>query len=108
MQSVTWELPARLERVPFQYGPFLTIIRTFKSRNTEENTMAIIVSIPTPLRSLTGGEEQVQADVATVRAVVDDLEKRHAGIRERLLDDKGVRRHVNLYVGEEDIRFLDG
>jgi molybdopterin converting factor small subunit len=43
-----------------------------------------------------------------VRAVIEDLEGKHPGLRERLLDDKGVRRHVNLYVGDEDVRFLDG
>jgi molybdopterin synthase sulfur carrier subunit len=66
------------------------------------------VRIPTPLRSLTGGEESVQASGANVRALIDDLESNHPGIKDRLLDDKGVRRFVNIYVGEEDIRFLDG
>lgn len=68
----------------------------------------VTVRIPTPLRSLTGGEEQVQASGETVRAVIEGLEQKHPGIRDRLLDDKGVRRFVNLYVGDEDIRFLDG
>jgi sulfur-carrier protein len=67
-----------------------------------------IVRIPTPLRSLTGGEEQVQAAGTTVREVIASLEGRHPGIRDRLLDDKGVRRFVNIYVGDEDIRFLQG
>jgi len=67
-----------------------------------------IVRIPTPLRTLTGGEEQVQAAGDTVKDVIETLEKNHPGIRERLLDDKGVRRFVNIYVGDEDIRFLDG
>jgi len=67
------------------------------------------VRIPTPLRTLTGGEEQVQAPGDTVKDVIEALEKNHPGIRERLLDEKGtVRRFVNLYVGDEDIRFLDG
>ncbi|HET9929137.1 MAG TPA: MoaD/ThiS family protein [Polyangiaceae bacterium] len=66
------------------------------------------VRIPTPLRTLTKGEEQVQASGDTVRAVIETLEKDHPGIRERLLDEKGVRRFVNIYVGDEDIRFLDG
>ena len=68
----------------------------------------VTVRIPTPLRTLTAGEEQVQADGATVKEVIDTLEKNHPGLRERLLDDKGVRRFVNIYVGDEDIRFLDG
>ena len=70
--------------------------------------MAVTVRIPTPLRTLTGGEEQVPGEGATVKAVIEDLESRHPGLRERLLDEKGVRRFVNIYVGDEDIRFLDG
>ncbi len=71
--------------------------------------MAVTVRIPTPLRSLTGGNEEVALeDVATVGAAIDLLEVRHAGIKDRLLDEKGVRKFINVYVGEEDIRFLDG
>ena len=70
--------------------------------------METIVRIPTPLRTLTGGADEVTASGSTVREVLDDLEAKHPGMRERLLDDKGVRRFVNIYVGEEDIRFLDG
>lgn len=66
------------------------------------------VRIPTPLRTLTGGHDEVKATGATVAAAIEDLEKSYPGIRDRLLDDKGVRRFVNIYVGEEDIRFLDG
>jgi molybdopterin synthase sulfur carrier subunit len=66
------------------------------------------VRIPTPLRTLTGGNDEVKAVGATVAAVIDDLEKNHPGIKDRLLDEKGVRRFVNIYVGEEDIRFLEG
>ena len=68
----------------------------------------VTVRIPTPLRTLTGGEEQIQASGDTVRAVLEGIEQKHPGVRERLLDDKGVRRFVNIYVGDEDIRFLDG
>jgi molybdopterin converting factor small subunit len=70
--------------------------------------MDVTVRIPTPLRTLTGGEEQVKSTGGTVREVIETLESRHPGMRERLLDDKGVRRFVNIYVGDEDIRFLDG
>jgi sulfur-carrier protein len=66
------------------------------------------VRIPTPLRTLTGGQDEVKAAGATVAEVIEDLEKRHPGIKDRLLDAKGVRRFINIYVGEEDIRFLDG
>ncbi|HYO98340.1 MAG TPA: MoaD/ThiS family protein [Polyangiaceae bacterium] len=68
----------------------------------------VTVRIPTPLRTLTGGEEQLQVPGETVRELIETLEKNHPGIRDRLLDEKGVRRFVNLYVGDEDIRFLDG
>jgi sulfur-carrier protein len=70
--------------------------------------MAITVRIPTPLRTLTGGAESVLASGPTVRDLIDDLEAKHPGMKDRLMDDKGVRRFVNLYVGDEDIRFLDG
>jgi molybdopterin synthase sulfur carrier subunit len=76
-------------------------------QENKEHHMAT-VRIPTPLRPLTGGEDQVQAAGDTVKDVIETLEKNHPGIRERLLDDKGVRRFVNIYVGDEDIRFLDG
>jgi len=65
------------------------------------------VRIPTTLRKYTGGAEAVQADGATVAALVADLDKRHPGIRERICDESGaVRRFVNIFVNGEDIRFL--
>lgn len=70
--------------------------------------MEITVRIPTPLRTLTGGQDEVRATGATVGDVIADIEARYPGVRDRLLDDKGVRRFVNIYVGEEDIRFLEG
>lgn len=71
--------------------------------------MAVTVRIPTPLRSLTGGNEEVAVEeAATVQDVIDRLEAKHAGMKDRLLDEKGVRKFINIYVGEEDIRFLDG
>jgi molybdopterin converting factor small subunit len=70
--------------------------------------MSVTVRIPTPLRTLTGGNEQVQAAGGTVKAVIESLEQQHPGMRDRLLDDKGVRRFINIYLGDEDIRFLDG
>jgi molybdopterin synthase sulfur carrier subunit len=69
--------------------------------------MPIQVRIPTPLRKFTGGAESVTASGATVAAVVQDVEGRHPGLKERICDDAGkVRRFVNLYVNGEDIRFL--
>lgn len=70
--------------------------------------MEVTVRIPAVLRPLTGGEESVTASGANVGALIDQLESKHPGIKGRLLDAKGVQRHVNIYVGEEDIRFLDG
>jgi MoaD family protein len=70
--------------------------------------METIVRIPAPLRPLTGGKDEVSAAGSTVGEVIEDLERRHPGVRDRLLDEKGVRRFVNIYVGEEDVRFLDG
>ena len=69
--------------------------------------MAITVRIPTPLRTFTGGADEVSAEGATVGAVIDHLEASYPGIKERLCDDKRVRRFVNIYANDEDIRFLD-
>lgn len=69
--------------------------------------MVVKVRIPTPLRTLTGGKDEVDASGATIRDVIEDLERKYPGIKERLCDDKGVRRFVNIYQNEEDIRFLD-
>ena len=69
--------------------------------------MAITVRIPTPLRTLTAGADEVPAEGATVGAVIDDLERNFPGMKDRLCDDKGVRRFVNIYANDEDIRFLD-
>ncbi|MGH6689548.1 MAG: ubiquitin-like small modifier protein 1 [Gammaproteobacteria bacterium] len=71
--------------------------------------MSVMVRIPTPLRSLTKGSAEVQAKGETVDDVVRDLERQFPGLRERLMDEKGeLRRFINLYVNEEDVRFLDG
>ncbi len=70
--------------------------------------MSVVVRIPAPLRTLTGGQEELPAEGASVGELIDDLERRHPGLRDRLLDARGVRRFINLFVGDEDIRFLDG
>ncbi|MHC1765679.1 MAG: ubiquitin-like small modifier protein 1 [Verrucomicrobiia bacterium] len=65
------------------------------------------VRIPTPLRKLTNNEEVVEVDGGTIGAIITELQSRYPGIKERLLDENGaVRRFVNVYVNEEDIRFL--
>jgi molybdopterin synthase sulfur carrier subunit len=71
--------------------------------------MPVLVRIPTPLRSLTKGAAEVQAKGDTVLTLVDDLERQHPGLKDRLVDEAGeIRRFVNVYVNQEDIRFLDG
>lgn len=65
------------------------------------------VRIPTPLRKLTNNEELVEVNATTIGAAIEELQTRFPGIAERLVDEKGeVRRFVNVYVNEEDIRFL--
>ena len=66
------------------------------------------VRIPTPLRKLTNNEEVVEVQAGTIGAAIAELQARYPGIQERLLDENGeVRRFVNVYVNEEDIRFLN-
>jgi sulfur-carrier protein len=65
------------------------------------------VRIPTPLRKLTEGKEEVTASGATIAAVIASLEQSYPGIKARICDEKGdVRRFVNIFANEEDIRFL--
>ena len=69
--------------------------------------MSVRVRIPTPLRRFTAGAEEVGVNSTTIGTVVEDLEKKHPGIKERLCDEQGrVRRFVNIYVNGDDIRFL--
>ena len=70
--------------------------------------MAATVRIPTPLRKLTNEQESVEVESATIGAAVEELEGKFPGIKERLVDEEGeIRRFVNVYVNEEDIRFLE-
>ena len=69
--------------------------------------MAVTVRIPTPLQRLTNGQGEVQCSGTSVNDLLNDLEKRYPGIKERLCDEQGkLRRFVNIFVNEEDIRFL--
>ncbi len=69
--------------------------------------MAIVVRIPTPLQKLTADKAEVTAEGGTVQEILQDLDRRYPGLKERLCDPNGkLRRFVNLYVNEEDIRFL--
>jgi molybdopterin synthase sulfur carrier subunit len=70
--------------------------------------MAIEVRIPTILRTYTDGEKTVTGEGATLGDLFTDLESRHAGIQDRLVDDGELRRFVNVYLNDEDVRFLDG
>ncbi len=71
--------------------------------------MAIIVRVPTPLRRVTNGQGEVQVQAGTIREAIEKLEEAYPGFKERLVDEQGeVRRFVNLYLNDEDIRFLKG
>jgi molybdopterin synthase sulfur carrier subunit len=67
------------------------------------------VRVPTILRGITGGSAEVEADGGTLQAVIEDLDRNYPGLAERVLDESGrLRRFVNVYVGEEDVRFAGG
>ena len=71
--------------------------------------MAVNVRIPTTLRTLTGGQAEVSVDGSTVGEVLKALDAAHAGFSERILDDEGgLRRFVNVFVADDDVRFLQG
>ena len=72
--------------------------------------MSIIIRIPTPLRKLTGGQESVTVDgCRNLAEAIDGMESAHPGLKERLCDESGeLRRFVNVYVNNEDVRFLSG
>ncbi len=71
--------------------------------------MSVTVRVPTILRTYTGGAAEVSAEGETLSEVIDDLERNHPGIRGRVIDEAGkLRRFVNVYVGDEDVRFAEG
>ena len=70
--------------------------------------MAITVSIPTILRTHTGGEKQVPAEGSTLAEVIDHLESNHGGLKARLVKEGTLHRFVNVYVNDEDVRFSGG
>jgi len=70
--------------------------------------MAIEVRIPTILRTYTGGAKSVQASGDTIAGLIADLDSQHTGLGERLVDGAGLRRFVNVYLNDEDVRFLGG
>ena len=70
--------------------------------------MAVEVRIPTILRTYTGDQKSVEANGESLSALIDDLEANHPGIKDRLLEDGDLRRFVNVYVNDEDVRFIGG
>ena len=70
--------------------------------------MAVQLRIPTILRSYTDGEKTVEGDGTTLLQVIDDVEARHPGLKERIVDQAALRRFVNVYVNDEDVRFSGG
>ena len=70
--------------------------------------MSVEVRVPTILRKHTGGAKAVHGDGATLLQVIDDVEARHPGLKERLVEEHGLRRFVNVYVNDEDVRFAGG
>ena len=70
--------------------------------------MAIEVRIPTILRTYTSGAKAVEGSGETLDELISDLNKQYDGLRERLVDDGGLRRFVNVYLNDEDVRFLGG
>jgi sulfur-carrier protein len=70
--------------------------------------MSVEVRVPTILRSLTGGAKTVTAEGTDVGAIISDLDRQFPGMSDRLLDDSGLRRFINIYVNDEDVRFISG
>ena len=68
--------------------------------------MAVEVRIPTILRTYTGGEKAVDGDGASLSALIDDLEANHPGLKDRLIENGELRRFVNVYINDEDVRFI--
>lgn len=70
--------------------------------------MAINVSIPTILRSHTDGQKKVEATGSTVAEIINDLDSKHSGLKDRLVKEGNLHRFVNVYVNDEDVRFVGG
>ena len=70
--------------------------------------MAVEVRIPTILRTFTGGAKAVQGDGDTLSAVINDIDSRNPGLKDRLVESEEIRRFVNVYVNDEDVRFSGG
>ena len=89
-------------------GPTFTTIDRHPAPEELSFLMSVTVRVPTTLRTLTGGESEVAVDGATVGEVLAALEAAHPGFAERILDDDGgLRRFVNVFVADDDVRFLE-
>jgi sulfur-carrier protein len=89
-------------------GPLVTIRHALHS-SKDPQSMSVSVRIPTTLRTLTGGQPEVSLNGSSVRDVLANLDSAHPGFADRLLDDHGnLRRFVNVFVADDDIRFLEG
>ena len=94
--------------MPAQAGPLARRVGGRRRYALEQVVMAIEVRIPTILRSYTGGAKSVEGSGSTLDELFADLDGRFDGLRERLVDDSGLRRFVNVYLNDEDVRFLGG
>ncbi len=71
--------------------------------------MSVTVRIPTPLRKLTENQSEIEIDGKSIESIISNMDARYPGIRDRLCDESGtVKRFINIYINEEDIRFLEG
>ena len=86
----------------------VTITPTTETHESEHRLMAIEVRIPTILRTYTDGAKAVEASGDSLSALIDDLEGNHPGIKGRLIENGDLRRFVNVYVNDEDVRFIGG
>ena len=86
----------------------VTITPTAGPHESEHPLMAIEVRIPTILRTYTGGAKAVEASGGSLSELIDDLEGNHPGIKGRLIENGDLRRFVNVYINDEDVRFIGG
>lgn len=87
--------------------PLCQSVSAARAQSKKGDSMAVRVRIPTPLQKLTAGQAEVEIEATTVQNLMEALEKKYPGMKERLCDEAGkIRRFVNVYVNEEDIRFL--
>lgn len=111
LKGVSFQLSARI--VDPRDHPVATLARaghgSIIRARSEEPAMAVNIRIPSVLRNLTAGKETIEVLATTVDEALAAIEAAHPGIKARLCDETGkLRRFVNVFVGEEDIRFLDG